>query len=87
MYHLQQTKLTCVNTNNFLNNIIVYFNVLLCKVFLPNLITVLFGILAYRNIQQIAYRTVPLVRRELDKQLTKMVLVQVVLNIFALYTF
>jgi hypothetical protein len=32
--------------------------------------------LTYRNVKQIAYRTIPLVRRELDKQLTVMVLVQ-----------
>ncbi|CAF1470681.1 unnamed protein product [Rotaria sordida] len=32
---------------------------------------------SYRNVQQIAYRTVPLVRRELDKQLTVIVLVHV----------
>jgi hypothetical protein len=38
--------------------------------------------MAYRNVQQIAYRTVPLVRRRLDKQLTVIVLVQVVINIF-----
>ena len=42
------------------------------------LITILFGILAYRNVQQLAYRTVPLVRRELDKQLTTMVLTQII---------
>lgn len=47
---------------------------------LPIFITVLFGCLAYRNVRQIPYRTVPLVRRELDKQLTSMVLVQVVHN-------
>ncbi|CAF3671347.1 unnamed protein product [Rotaria sp. Silwood1] len=45
---------------------------------LPIFITVLFGSLAYRNVKQLAYRTVPLVRRELDKQLTSMVLVQIV---------
>ena len=39
--------------------------------------------MAYRNVQQIAYRTVPLVRRELDKQLTVMVLVQVFCDILA----
>jgi hypothetical protein len=42
---------------------------------------ILFEVLAYRNVQQIAYRTVPLVRRELDKQLTVMVLVQVFYNV------
>ena len=47
---------------------------------LPIYITVLFGYLAYRNVRQIPYGTVPLVRRELAKQLTSMVLVQVVHN-------
>ncbi len=44
---------------------------------LPIMTVILFEILAYRNVQQIAYRAFPLVRRELDKQLTVMVLVQV----------
>jgi hypothetical protein len=44
----------------------------------------LFGLLAYRNVQQIAHRTLPLVRRELDKQLTVMVLMQVVVDCFSL---
>ncbi len=34
-----------------------------------------------------AYRTMPFVRRELDKQLTVMVLVQVFINIFTLLPF
>jgi hypothetical protein len=70
-----------------MNNIIMlqyrnYFVVLFMLGYIPDLITVIFGILAYRNVQHIAYRTVPLVRRELDKQLTTMVLVQVVINFF-----
>jgi hypothetical protein len=40
--------------------------------------------MAYRNIQQLAYRTVPFVRRELDKQLTIMVLVQLICNFLTL---
>jgi hypothetical protein len=55
------------------------FNIVLVSS-LPVLVTVLFGSLAYRNVTQLAYRAVPLVRRELDKQLTVMVLVQVVYN-------
>ena len=51
---------------------------------LPLLIMVCFGLLAYRNVRNLAYRTVPLVRRELDKQITQMVLIQVIYNIFAL---
>ena len=53
---------------------------------IPIITMIIFGCLAYRNVQQLAYRTVPLVRRELDKQLTKMVLVQVFCDIFAVYT-
>ena len=49
---------------------------------LPVTITVIVGGLVYRNVQQLAYRTIPLVRRELDKQLTNMVLKQVIINFF-----
>jgi hypothetical protein len=68
-----------------MNNVIIlqyrnYFMLLFMSGYIPDLITVVFGILAYRNVQQIAYRTVPLVRRELDKQLTTMVLIQVIIN-------
>jgi hypothetical protein len=51
---------------------------------LPLFVTLVFGLLTYRNVKQIAYRTVPLVRRELDKQLTVMVLVQDVFTFFIL---
>ncbi|CAF3748822.1 unnamed protein product [Rotaria sp. Silwood1] len=40
--------------------------------------------MAYRNIKEINYRTVPLVRRELDKQLTTMVLIQVIYTFFSI---
>lgn len=46
----------------------------------PALVTTLFGVLARVNMRDLAYRTVPLVRRQLDKQLGVMVLVQVVVN-------
>ncbi|CAF1113833.1 unnamed protein product [Adineta ricciae] len=48
------------------------------------LITIIFAILTYRHVKQIAYRTVPLVRRRLDQQLTTMVLTQTVFNSFAI---
>ena len=51
---------------------------------LPLFITLVFGLSTYRNVQQTAYRTIPLVRRELDKQLTIMVLVQDVFTFFTL---
>ena len=50
--------------------------------FLPFFITILFGLMAFLNVRQLAYRAVPIVRRELEKQLTVMVLVQVAVNSF-----
>ncbi len=54
---------------------------------LPISITVLFGLMAYHNIQQLAHYTIPLVRRELDKQLTIMVLIQVLIDFFVLFPY
>ncbi|CAF1411748.1 unnamed protein product [Adineta ricciae] len=51
---------------------------------LPMSISTIFGLLAFRNVQELGYRTIPIVRRELDKQLTKMVLIQLIVNIFTL---
>jgi hypothetical protein len=75
-------KLTCSNTNTIFKSYHTYMNNIILSGGLPTCITVLFGILAYRNVRQIAYRTVPLVRREMDKQLTNMVLVQVLFSFF-----
>ncbi|CAF3431216.1 unnamed protein product, partial [Rotaria sp. Silwood2] len=54
---------------------------------LPIIINITFGSIAYSNVRQIPYRTRPLIRRELDKQLTTMVLVQVVFKIFFIVTY
>ncbi|CAF3358863.1 unnamed protein product [Rotaria socialis] len=54
---------------------------------LPLIVIVLFGLLVYYNVRNLSYRTVPLVRRELDKQLTQMVLIQVIHNVFVLTPF
>ncbi len=42
-------------------------------------IALVFGIMAYHNVRHLSHRTIPLVRRELDKQLTVMVLVQILI--------
>ncbi|CAF2430015.1 unnamed protein product [Rotaria sp. Silwood2] len=73
-------KLICTITNPVFELYIAYGYLLILTAILPICITVLFGFLAYWNVRQIPYRTVPLFRRELDKQLTSMVLVQVVFN-------
>nr|ACD54735.1 somatostatin receptor type 1 subtype A-like protein [Adineta vaga] len=56
-----------------------YFNVFHFPILitsLPVIIILIFGCLAFRNVRHISYRTIPLVRRELDKQLTTMVLAE-----------
>jgi hypothetical protein len=79
--------LFCTSTNNIFLHYHTYVFLLILTGFLPLFITVLFGFLAYYNVRHIAYRTVPLVRHELDKQLTVMVLVHVVINIFTIVPF
>ncbi|CAF0970484.1 unnamed protein product [Adineta steineri] len=71
---------TCISTNYIfqLYNIGVYSIIL--NGLLPIFISILFGLLAYRNVHDLSYRTIPLVRRELDKQLTVIVLIQVISN-------
>jgi hypothetical protein len=75
---------TCMIINSLFLWFNTYINYLFLGNLIPYLITFSFGLMAYRNVQQLAYRTVPLVRRELDKQLTVMVLVQVIYNLFAI---
>lgn len=75
-------KIQCTTTDAFFDRLNVYFYRLIMSNILPLLIILIFGLLTYRNIQQIAYRTVPLVRRELDKPLTSMILVQDVFTFF-----
>ena len=75
-------QISCTMTNEYVSQYRNYFIAPLATGYIPDFLSTLFGILAYRNVQQIAYRTMPLVRRELDKQLTTMVLVQVVINLF-----
>jgi hypothetical protein len=77
-------SITCMIVNPFFQKYITYGYLLILTGILPIFMTVLFGSLAYWNVRQIPYRTIPLVRRELDKQLTSMVLVQVVFNIFVI---
>ena len=75
--------MSCVINNGGFQKYLKMFHLPVLTSSLPVTIITIFGILAYRNIQHIAYRTVPLVRRELDKQLTVMVLVHVLLDVVA----
>jgi hypothetical protein len=77
-------EITCTATNEFFNQLNIYLYRLIISNILPLFVTLVFGLLTYQNVKDIAYRTVPLVRRELDKQLTVMVLVQDVFTFFTI---
>jgi hypothetical protein len=79
--------ITCTVVYRIFQQYNTYFTMLMLEGILPFIITILFGSMAYYNVRQIAYRTVPLVRHELDKQLTTMVLVQVFYNTFVFAPF
>ena len=69
-------RLACITNNAIFDQYHTNFHRFFMLGVLPNSITAFFGILAYLNVKNLAHRTVPLVRRELDKQLTLMLLVQ-----------
>jgi hypothetical protein len=73
-------SISCSITNSVYQQYTSYFYTLILAGILPIVITVVFACLSYWNVRQIPYRVIPLVRRELDKQLTLMVLVQVAHN-------
>ncbi|UJR20081.1 hypothetical protein I4U23_023213 [Adineta vaga] len=77
-------KVICTMTNTVYIQFRAYFGSPVVIGFLPIFITVTFGLMAYRNIQQMRYYTVPLIRRELDKQLTLIVLAQGAINTIVL---
>lgn len=79
--------ISCSVTNLIYQRYNTFVYLLVLTGILPIIITILFGSLAYRNIQQIPFRTIPIVRRELDKQLTVMVLIQVIFNFFDIVPF
>ncbi|UJR36275.1 hypothetical protein I4U23_029005 [Adineta vaga] len=73
---------TCGFTNTGFS---IYYSRFLFPVllgFLPLIIRVCFGILAFINVHHFNNRETPIVRLERDKQLTKMVLVEVVVDVF-----
>ncbi|CAF0985806.1 unnamed protein product [Adineta steineri] len=77
-------QITCAMVNTSYIKYRIYVVVLILFGILPIIITVLFGLMAFHNIRQIPHYTIPLVRRELDKQLTVMVLLQNLMSFFTL---
>ena len=80
-------RVTCTTPNSAFLQYRSYVVSLVLTGFLPILLTMAFGVLAHHNVRNMNYRTVPLVRRELDKQLTVMVLAQVIVNFFTVLPF
>jgi hypothetical protein len=76
-----QLKCGITNSNFNLYNTYVFDTILTSII--PLCITIIFGSLCYRNVQQLAHRTVPLVRREVEKQLSSMVFVHIIYNVIA----
>ncbi len=77
-------KFGCIITNQIF---LKYFNYCYRTILtgcLPIFITILFGILSYNNVRKLSSRRISIVQRELDKQLTTMVLVLDIFNIIAL---
>ena len=77
-------QLICTMTNKRFAQYFLYGYVAIFTGYLPVSISAVFESLAYYNVRRLAYRTVPLVRRELDKQLNIMVLNLNIYNIVAL---
>jgi hypothetical protein len=84
--HIESTitgERTCMSSNNIFQQYHVKVYTAVFIGFLPISLNTLFGLLAYYNVSHSAYRAVPLVRRELDKQLTVIVLMQTLFIFFA----
>ena len=71
--HQQQTNGSCTTTNTVFANYFSEFHVSFLIGFVPLIIRIVFGLLAFINVRSLGNRRVPIVRLERDKQLTKMV--------------
>ena len=85
-HHLssQSQQIRCMIINRTFQEYYLYFYTVMLTGYLPVILTIVFGCLAYRNVRQISYRTIPMVRQQLDKQLTTMVLLLDVFNVITL---
>ncbi|CAF1057370.1 unnamed protein product [Adineta steineri] len=76
----------CEITNERFSEYLIYGYYFIISNLLP-FISIIFGFMAYHNARHLSRRAVPFIRRELDKQLTVMVLVQVLINSCAVLPF
>ena len=77
----------CTITNDIFQKYHVYGFLFILSSIIPISITALFGSLSYYNVQQLAHRTVPLVRREEEKQLSSLVFVHIIYNVLGTVPF
>ncbi|UJR32959.1 hypothetical protein I4U23_020422 [Adineta vaga] len=71
---------TCIILDNTLVLYHAYGYFLILTGFLPICVTIMFASMSFYNIRRSHHQNIPVIRRELDKQLTTMVLVQVAVN-------
>jgi len=83
VFSITTGKWSCIITNSIFNRYYNEFHVPILMCVIPLCTMIVFGLLAYHNVKQLSHRTVPIVRRRHEVQLTVMVLVQVVFNFFA----
>ncbi|CAF1233655.1 unnamed protein product [Adineta steineri] len=78
----------CTITNgNYQSYVNHFYTPILLDAF-PLLFIIIFGLLLYRNMKQISYRTaVPLVRRQHEIQITSMVLIQALISVLLISPF
>lgn len=82
-YEINSQK-TCVMTNTVLTQYYSFFYYPILHGFLPILLSAICSLLAYRNVRNIIRRQVNIERRRLDRQLTAMVFVRVILFVIFL---
>lgn len=75
---------TCVNGNSDLIRYYSFFYYPVLHGFFPILISCIFSLLAYRNVRNLIRRQIPVVRRRLDRQLTAMIFVRVIVFVILL---
>ena len=75
---------TCVNSNAALIRYYSFFYYPILHGFLPILISCIFSLLAYQNVRNLVRRQIPVVRRRLDRQLTAMIFVRVIVFVILL---
>ena len=80
-------QLVCIFTNGIMSQYNTYAFYIILTGFIPLSVTIIFGSLAYHNVQQLAHRSVPLVRREVEKQLSVMVFAHIIYNVIATVPF